>query len=206
MVQVPQAPSLQPSLTEVRCSSSRRKRISFWFCSTVTAVPLTKNVAMGTPPPLSRPGRDPFYYIVVLYHLSSVKQGAAGVLDAEKFKIFSYTDRFLAILVALTKILHFDQFKTVKFYTFHRICMVYTGRKMDYNVTNKKVWFTILFLRQIYIWRKLKEEHDYVHQSWYQRVCRIGRMVFRASLNTPKSRSSASTTVPRRLSGLHAQV
>ena len=27
--QVPQAPSLQPSFTEVRCSVSRRKRISF---------------------------------------------------------------------------------------------------------------------------------------------------------------------------------
>ena len=35
-VQVPQAPSLQPSFTLVRCSVSRRQRRSFWFRSTVT--------------------------------------------------------------------------------------------------------------------------------------------------------------------------
>ena len=44
--QVPQAPSLHPSFTEVRCSSSRRKRMSFWFFSTVTDLPFTVNVAI----------------------------------------------------------------------------------------------------------------------------------------------------------------
>ena len=48
-VQVPQAPSLQPSFTEVRRSSSRRKRMSFRFSSTVTLWPLTVKVDMTLP-------------------------------------------------------------------------------------------------------------------------------------------------------------
>ena len=43
-VQVPQAPSLQPSFTLVRRSSSRRKRISFWFFSAATVFPFTVKV------------------------------------------------------------------------------------------------------------------------------------------------------------------
>ena len=47
-VQAPQAPSEQPSLAPVRCSSSRRKRSSFWFLAAVTDRPFTVNVAMGS--------------------------------------------------------------------------------------------------------------------------------------------------------------
>ena len=43
-VQAPQAPSLHPSLTEVRPRSSLRKRRSFLFFSAVTVCPFTTNV------------------------------------------------------------------------------------------------------------------------------------------------------------------
>ena len=49
-VHAPQAPSLQPSLTEVRRSSSRRKRSSVPPDFGVTDCPLTVNVAIAAPP------------------------------------------------------------------------------------------------------------------------------------------------------------
>ena len=45
-VQAPQAPSEQPSFTEVSWSSSRKNRSRVWFFLAVTACPFTKNVAI----------------------------------------------------------------------------------------------------------------------------------------------------------------